>query len=239
MYCYLRLMDNNQQQQMMPQDNFYKNFSKSLFSGDSEKSFVDKLLGRQDADKLHALMQKEPLTKSDVEEILFLMTSINQKIVNYDEWDRYVIVKFFPWIKAFSTICKTWMIYEDQYDAGDFDGDFDKILKVTDMDEEIIKKLPRSTQDTITKVKQAKKDMDIRLVLEETKKIVHETSKYLQHHLKYLISIFILVSNTTLSIDGAAFETLTTSRFEYSYPTMPMPQPQQKGMLYNLFGKKR
>ena len=200
-------MDSDEQQ-LQPQSQqypFYQNLSKALFQGESEKSLVDKLLGRQDADKLHSLMQKEPLTKSDIEEILFLMTSIDQKIVNYDEWDRYVIVKLFPWVKNYSTICKTWMIYEEQFANGDFDQDF------TDPS-----------------------------ILEETKKTVGETTKYLQHNLKFLISIFLLVSNSTLSIDGAAFETLTTSRFEYHYPNLSLPQPQQRtGTISNIFGKKK
>lgn len=190
--------------------NFYDNLGKSLFMGESEKSFVDKLLGRQDADKLHNLMQKEPLTKSDVEEILFLMTSIDQKILNYDAWDRYVVVKLFPWVKSYSTICKTWMIYEEQYNDKKFDDDF-----------------------TIKDEKTYKKN-----VLDETKNIVAEISKYLQHNLKFLISIFLLVSNSTLSIDGAAFETLTTSKFEYSYPSMPLPQPQQRNIIPALLKRK-
>jgi len=199
------------QQQQYP---FYQNLSRVLFQGESEKSLVDKLLGRQDADKLHMLMQKEPLNKSDIEEILFLMTSIDQKIVNYDEWDRYVIIKLFPWVKDYSTICKTWMIYEEQFEKGNFNNDF-SIVEATEGKQEI------------------------KPILDETKNIISETTKYLQHNLKFLISIFLLVSNSTLSIDGAAFETLTTSRYEYSYPNLPLPQPQQRGSVMNLFAKKK
>lgn len=201
---------------------FYQNLGKSLFQGESEKSLVDKLLGRQDADKLHTLMQKEPLTKSDVEEILFLMTSIDQKIVNYDAWDRYVIVKLFPWVKDYSTICKTWMLYEELFDQGKFDSDFTITKEIETID-------PKTKKPVKTTVKP---------ILDETKTIVSEISKYLQHNLKFLISVFLLVSNSTLSIDGAAFETLTTSRFEYSYPSMPLPQPQQRSNIINLFKKK-
>jgi len=206
-------MPHEQQKDIQQKQDFYQNLGKSLFTGESEKSLVDKLLGRQDADKLHMLIQKEPLTRSDLEEILFLMTSIDQKIVNYDQWDRYVIVKLFPWVKDYSTLCKTWMLYEEQFDKGEFDEDF-----------------------TITKEIQVNDSTSIEIVkpvLEETKRIVKEISKYLQHNLKFLISIFSLVSNSTLSIDGAAFETLTTSRYEYSYPMIPLPQPQQKRSIIN------
>lgn len=204
-----------QTQQQMSTTQYYQQLSRQLFTGESEKSLVDKLLGRQDADKLHGLMQKEPLDRSDVEEILFLMTSIDQKIVNYDVWDRYVVVKLFPWVKDYSTVCKTWMLYEDQYKKGMFDKDF-----------------------TIVKEKEIKVDgktktINQRIVLDETKNIIAEISKYLQHNLKFLISIFLLVSNSTLSIDGAAFETLTTSRYEYSYPSIPLPQPQQRRSIIN------
>ena len=211
-----------QQPQSYP---FYQNLSKVLFQGESEKSLVDKLLGRQDADKLHGLMQTEPLTRSDIEEILFLMTSIDQKIVNYDEWDRYIIIKLFPWIKDYSTVCKTWMLYEEQYTAGKFDKDFTRTEKIKVKQE-----------DETGKVIEVEKE--VKPIFEETKRIISETSKYLQHNLKFLISVFLLVSNSTLSIDGAAFETLTTSRFEYSYPSLPLPQPQQRNSFINLFKKK-
>ena len=209
-----------QQQQPFP---FYQNLGKALFQGESEKSLVDKLLGRQDADKLHQLMKKEPLTRSDLEEIMFLMTSIDQKIVNYDSWDRYVIVKLFPWIKDYSTVAKTWMLYEEEFQKGKHNDDFtiEKEIETTD---------PKT--NTVTKE-------TIKPIYLETYKIVQETSKYIQHNLKFLISVFLLVQNSTLSIDGAAFETLTTSRYEYSYPSIPLPQPQQRGTIMNLFSKKK
>ncbi len=204
------MIDQNMEQstQMQQSSNispFYTNLSKSIFHGESEKSFVDKLLGRQDADKLHELIKKEPLTLSDVEEILFLMTSIDQKLLNYNEWDRYIIVKLFPWIKDFSIICKTMMIYETQYSEGEFDKDF------TD---------PKMKLDTY--------------------KIIKEINKYLLHDFKFLISTFLLLSNTTLSVDGAAFDVLTTSKFEYSYPTMPLPQPQERNRnILNIFKSRK
>lgn len=223
------MLDNQQQQQLqsIQQPYFYQNLSKALFSGDSEKSLVDKLLGRQDADKLHSLMQKEPLTKSDIEEILFLMTSIEQKLVNYNEWDRYIIVKLFPWVKHYSTICKTWMIYEEQFKQGKFDNDFNIVEKI----ETVINDKKTNQKKTVM--------IDVKPVLEETKEIIEETTKYLQHNFKFLISIFLLISNSTLSIDGAAFETLTTSRFEYSYPNLPLPQPQQRSIIGNMFNKRK
>jgi len=217
-------MENQQQptqqptQQANPYSAFYQDLSKGLFKGESEKSLVDKLLGRQDADKIHELMRKEPLTRSDIEEILFLMTSIDQKIVNYNEWDRHMLVKFFPWIKDYSTICKTWMLYEEQYKKGDFDTEFTITGKIKLVDSKTNKEY----------------ETEIKPVLEEVKNIIAEVSKYLQHNLKFLISTFLLIQNSTLSIDGAAFETLTTARYEYSYPSMSIPMPQEKRSIINL-----
>jgi len=190
------------QTQPMYKPNFYSNLNRSLFHGEAEKSFIDKILGRQDADKLHELIKKEPLTRGDIEEILFLMTSIDQKIVNYNEWDRYVIVKLFPWVKDFSTVCKTMLLYEEQVNTEAYKKEF--------------------------------VDDGNRL---ETIEIIKEINKFLLHNMKFLISIFLLISNSTLSIDGAAFETLSTSKFEYSYPSMPLPQPQEKRLGINLFKK--
>lgn len=183
---------------------FYNNLNRSIFHGESERSFVDKVLGRQDADKLHELIKKEPLTLSDVEEILFLMTSIDQKLLNYNEWDRYIIVKLFPWIKDYSIICKRLLIYEQQYEEGYFNNDF--------------------------------KNQDIK---KETINIIKEANKIALHYFKFLISTFLLVSNTTLSINGAGFDTIMTSKYEYSYPSIPIPQPQERRSILNVFKSKR
>lgn len=182
----------------------YQNLNKVIFHGESERSFIDKLLGRQDADKLHELIKKEPLTLSDIEEILFLMTSIDQKLLNYNEWDRYVVVKLFPWIKDFSIVCKTMMLYRKDFDDGVFNTDF--------------------------KSDETKK---------ETIRIIDEINKYLQHDMKFLISVFLLLSNTTLSLDGAAFDSMITSKYEYSYPTVPLPQPQERRSILNVFKPKK
>lgn len=235
-------MDPQQQQQTFN----YHGLQNALFSGEGEKSFVDKLLGRQDADKLHKLMKKDPLEKSDIEEILFLMTSIDQKIVNYDEWDRYVIVKLFPWVKDYSTIIKTWMIYEEQYNKGKFDNDFtyeeEILIEIErDQDQDKYKDKPflKELSDVVADRKIEKIKKKVKPILEETKTIISEITKYLQHNLKFLISVFLLVSNSTLSIDGAAFETLTTNRFEYAYPNLNLPQPPQKGTIANLLSPRR
>lgn len=232
------------------QNPIYQNLGRALFQGESEKSLVDKLLGRQDADKLHKLMQKEPLTKSDIEEILFLMTSIDQKIVNYDEWDRYVVVKLFPWVKDCSIQCKAWMIYEESFNNGDFDEDFTQILEMEKITEGKIKQglleevpnleeIEKLSEKRLQKKVNIKKPGPIKPILEETKSIVSQITKYMQHNLKFLISIFNLVSNTTLSIEGAAFETLTTARYEYHYPNMGVGQPPQRSSFLNIFSRKK
>ena len=220
---------------------FYSNLSKSIFHGESEKSFVDKMLGRQDADRLHELIKKEPLTLSDVEEILFLMTSIDQKLLNYDEWDRYVIVKLFPWIKDFSIIVKTFMIYEEDYLKGRFDVDFHVTpLRIPDVEnvenviEEITVLVPTEDNKKIIVLTEQE-----RKKLEEVIQINQEINKYLQHDFKFLISTFLLVSNTTLSINGAAFDSMITSKFEYSYPSMSLPQPQERKNIFNILKFKR
>lgn len=231
-----------QQQQQMSFP--YQQLQRSLFSGDSEKSLVDKLLGRQDADKLHSLMKKDPLDKSDIEEILFLMTSIDQKIVNYDDWDRYVIIKLFPWVKDYSTVIKTWMIYEEQFKKGNFDNDFTVTAADPDKPADLDPHADIAAAIDVLDLKKQKKDPAVKKdpdkpILAETKQIVTETTKYMQHNLKFLVSVFLLVSNSTLSIDGAAFETLTTSRFEYHYPNLSLPQPQQKSTIGNMLSPKR
>ena len=85
----------------------------SLFSNPQDKTFTDKLLGRQDVDAVRELMKKEPLERSEVLDLLYMLSSTESKLFNYSEWDRYVQLKFFTWIRDFVKIAEQVYDYED------------------------------------------------------------------------------------------------------------------------------
>jgi hypothetical protein len=93
--------------------NIEDSISKSLFSGQSDKTFVDKLFAKDDVNKIEALIQKPHLTRSELLRLLYLISATEAKLVNYSSWDRYVILKFFVWIREFIKVAELVYDYED------------------------------------------------------------------------------------------------------------------------------
>lgn len=86
---------------------------KSIFSQNNEKSLNDKILAREDVNRLRDLIRKDPLVREDMLEILYLLSGVESKLVNYGEWDRYIILKFFVWIREFVKVCELMYDFED------------------------------------------------------------------------------------------------------------------------------
>lgn len=68
--------------------------------GNSEKSFIDKVFARDDVDRLREILSKKELTEEDLRVALYQLNSGEAKLVNYSDWERYVMLKFHIWIRA-------------------------------------------------------------------------------------------------------------------------------------------
>lgn len=86
---------------------------KGFFSGSRERSFVDKVLAKDDVNDIRELIKKPELSRQELLEILYLISGSEAKLLNYSEWDRYIILKFFVWIREFIKICEILFDYED------------------------------------------------------------------------------------------------------------------------------
>ncbi len=172
-----------------------------LYTKDLEKTFIDKVLDRSDSEKLRELMKKDSLTRPDLLEMLYLIIGINAKLVNYSEWDRYLLGKSLAWIRDFVTKIETLIDYREAIQS-------DKIPDITKGD--------------------------------EIDNILAQVQKHDEHNIKFLIDIFLYLSNSTLSIKAVAFDTLTKSKFEYHYPEQAYYSQQPKsGVMGFLGGKKQ
>lgn len=174
-----------------------------VYRSEQEKTFIDKILGRQDSVRLQQLMQSQELTREDISELLFLMSGINSKLINYNDWDRYLLGKFYAWIDDFGTLCQEIIDYESDcldITTGLIRGDMGNQLKF----------------------------------------VLSRVKNHNLHNCKFLIGVFLFLSNSTLSLSGAGFDTLTKSRFEYAYPyeagAVPA-QPESKN-IFSVFMKK-
>lgn len=103
---------------------FEDNLQKNMFSDNREKSFIDKLLAKEDVDKLRELVKKPKLKRDELLELLYLLGGTEAKLLNYGEWDRYVILKFFVWIREFIKIAELLYDYNDDLKKKEKHGKF-------------------------------------------------------------------------------------------------------------------
>jgi hypothetical protein len=55
-------------------------------------------------------------------------------------------------------------------------------------------------------------------VLNETLEIIQQIKQDVTHNFKFIVDVFNYLSSSTLSLSAAAFDKLTSARFEYHYP---------------------
>ena len=190
---------------------------------EQDKTFTDKMLGRQDTDRLITLIQKDELSREDFSEILNIISGINSKLVNYNDFDRYLLGKYYTWIRSFIKMCMGIIGLQEKITGQK--QSVEKYLDSTDNIPDAIR--DKLVQDVETYVK----DIDD---LEKARNIGADDSKF-------LLDVFLFLSNSTLSLNAAAFDTLTSSRFEYAYsgglPSLPGGgfEPQQKQSIFSFW----
>lgn len=101
---------------------FEQNLNRSLFSGQTEKTFIDKILAKEEVLQIKELVKKERLTRSELLELLYLISGTESKLVNYSEWDRYIILKYFVWVREFIKVAELLYDYEDRLKVKEKEG---------------------------------------------------------------------------------------------------------------------
>lgn len=92
---------------------FEENLQKSLFTPNKEKTYVDKLLSKADVEKVKELIKKEKLNRGELLELLYMCLGTESKLINLGAWDRYVLLKFFVWIREFIKIAELMYDYKE------------------------------------------------------------------------------------------------------------------------------
>jgi hypothetical protein len=99
-----------------------QNIENALFQKDSEKTFIDKILAKEDVKRIAELVKKQNLSREEMLELLYMLSSTESKLVNYEEWDRYVIVKFFIWIREFVKIMELFFDFKENLESRELTG---------------------------------------------------------------------------------------------------------------------
>ena len=90
---------------------------KGIFGQPKDKTFIDKLLARSEIEKTKELIKKERLTRSELLELLYMCIGTEAKLVNLSDWDRYVVLKFFVWIREFIKVAELMYDMRDSFEA--------------------------------------------------------------------------------------------------------------------------
>jgi len=75
-----------------------------LFTYRSEGTFVDKVVGKENISRLEMLVRKREWTYEDVNTVLYLLTADESKLLNLNPHERYILGKFYAWIREFVKI---------------------------------------------------------------------------------------------------------------------------------------
>lgn len=92
---------------------FESQLQQGVFSGNSEKTFIDKLLAKDDVNIIREIIKKKRLTREDMLEIIYMISGTESKLYNFGEYERYIILKLHIWIREFTKIAEQLYDYID------------------------------------------------------------------------------------------------------------------------------
>jgi hypothetical protein len=183
-------------------------------------------MARQDVDAVRDIIKKSPLTREDLAEALNLLSSVESKLCNYSVYERYIILKFFIWIREFV------QIRESMYD-------YRNTLAIKARQCFKCKGYADATiKENLTKCECEKPDKQFK-ISDRFNKILLNIEMKQEHNVKFLIDLYLNISRTSLSLNAKGFEELLKSKFEIAYPgqggtTTEISQPQT-----SIFGGKK
>lgn len=202
---------------------FEQALQQGMFSRDNEKTFIDKLLAREDVNKVKELIKKPKLTREELLELLYLLSSTEAKLLNYGEWDRYIILKFFVWIREFVMMSELLFDYQDDLKIKENTCTKCSLLIKTDH----IKKCV--CEEPIRKI----------VLSDRTRKLLSNNERLIEHNAKFLIDLYFNIARTTLSLGATGLLEILKNKYEIAYPQGQIAQqlPQEKPGLFSFGGK--
>jgi len=195
---------------------FEDRLAQSLFSGNAEKTFLDKILAKDDVQAIRELIRKPKLSRSELLELLYLISATESKLVNYSAWDRYVILKFFVWIREFVKIAELLYDYQDD---------------LKEKENICIRCSGYIKNEKKYKIKCLCEKPVMYILTERTRKLLDNNERLIEHNAKFLIDLYLNIARTTLSLGGTGFLETLKNKYEISYPQgqgLNTPQEQPK-----------
>jgi len=102
----------------------FRPFEKTLwyhaFRPPAERAFSDKLLSKEEVKKLQELIKKDNLTRQELLELLYLLTGVELKLANLTEYDRYLLGKYFAWVRDLVKLAEFLYDYIEKIEGNKF-----------------------------------------------------------------------------------------------------------------------
>jgi hypothetical protein len=176
---------------------------KALFKADAEKTRFDKLMGRDEMQRLKQVFSKPSLSIEDVNEVQNLIVSSEIKLTDFRGRERYINHKFYIVIGMFaSRYCKA--IRADQ----EYDSEMKKIKE--DLEKKSLEEKNKRLNN-----------------LENVIKIRAEIQKDYAIMYKEMVNAYLFGVRSPLSFEGNMVNMLGTDKKEYTYSGNLSPIPQQ------------
>lgn len=204
---------------------FEKKIQESLFNPQTEKTYIDKVLARQDVEAIRALVKKPKLVREEVLEILYLLTSVESKLLNFSEWDRYVQLKFFVWIREHAKI------FEQLYDYQD---DLRRKTHTCASCHNIQKEHRESEKEEYC---ECKKFIPSIVLSKRTLQLLYNNERMIEHNTKFLVDLYLNIGRTSLSLGATGIMELLKQKYELAYPNLQLGTADSKGGFMNFFRK--
>lgn len=98
---------------------FENQLGKATFGEESERTRMDKVLSKEEVDRLREIVTKDLLEIEEVDEIINILVSTELKLTNFNENDRYILGKYLLWVseygKRYSRAIRTRDYYRRQW----------------------------------------------------------------------------------------------------------------------------
>ena len=208
------------------------NIERSLYSDPKEKTFIDKVLGVKNAERVTTLIKKSPLEREDLNELYSYLNSPEQKLYNFDERTMHIVLKYYVWVNDFVKITQNFYDYNDflekNKDVCDTCGKkfsqckclpikyekFNTAIKYYNNQLLWIDEKFRINQKKLKLIPIKKPKI---LVTKHFEQIFKNTRVIMENNVKFLVSLYFNVCRSTLSMNGVGFSDILSNKYEVDY----------------------
>lgn len=195
---------------------------KQIFSSSKEKTYTDKILAREDVQAVKEIIKKERLDRKDLTELLYLLSSTEAKLLNLGKWERYVMGKFYVWVREFVSIAE--LLYDYKEDLQRKESLCFTCKGYVSSKEYKPTKSDKTCDCTKPYLREA--------ITPRTRQMFENNMRLMEHNVKFLIDLFFHMGRTSLSLGATGFMELLKQKFELFYPNLQTKAQEPKQGLF-------